>query len=286
MLRFSITSFPAATPTGPFSARLPRSTHLNDFLSSTLFSRQESNSREEGTSTSSGNFGLALGLTAGFLGVLVITLIIMRTKPRPSFDLRSLFSRSSKKDTNAKPAKSSSATPFDNNYTSTPRPFRANAAAPVKKEYQILGVQSDPRKAYPSTQHQQPYSQAPPPSKKSTYTPSKHTLQITRKPKPSAIQTHPQSRNPAPSRRPAPRYAPAPPLRLPLHQLRSPDLERGHPLSPTASLRTFATRSSGVFPHGMEPYAVDDYHDDQVLMLPSPPKAARSYGKYRVMPRP
>ncbi|KAL5342330.1 hypothetical protein BJX70DRAFT_394922 [Aspergillus crustosus] len=215
----------------------------------------------------------------------------MRTKPRPSFSLSSLFGGSSKKNKDAKSTKGSSATTFSNQSTSAPQPYRAQGNGPIRKEYEILGLQSDPRKVYyqPAARPEQSYAHAPPPSKKPSYVPQKPTKQTTHKPKAPTVAPHPSARKPVPSQRPHPhpqRGAPAP-LRVPL---RSPDLERGHPISPvspissSASLRTFVTRSSGVFPRGREPNAIDDY-DEHVLMLPTPPKAAKSYGNYRVMPR-
>ncbi|KAL4989345.1 hypothetical protein BDW68DRAFT_72345 [Aspergillus falconensis] len=57
-----------------------------------------------------------------------------------------------------------------------------------------------------------------------------------------------------------------------------PEPEAGVPLSPTLSYRTFVTRSSGIFPWGTEPHVVEEDAVSEVLVLPSPPQFAHSYG--------
>ncbi|KAL4738012.1 hypothetical protein BDV11DRAFT_144835 [Aspergillus similis] len=57
-----------------------------------------------------------------------------------------------------------------------------------------------------------------------------------------------------------------------------PEPEADVPLSPTISHRTFVTRSSGIFPWGTEPHVVEEDAASEVLVLPTPPHFARSYG--------
>ncbi|KAL3480403.1 hypothetical protein BJX99DRAFT_29023 [Aspergillus californicus] len=103
---------------------------------------------------------------------------------------------------------------------------------------------------------------------------------------------------------PSPLLPPPPPLRLPPHRplpssASTPDpealtrsrtiLEPGQdnsPLTLSPSHQSFATRSSGVFPCGFEPYVMEDgsvsgsdtMSEDQVLVLPSPPRGVQAYG--------
>ncbi|KAL4875354.1 hypothetical protein BJY04DRAFT_224128 [Aspergillus karnatakaensis] len=216
----------------------------------------------------------------------------MRSSQSSGFSLRSLFGLDSKKDKKGKSGKGVAATPFDNNYTSTPRPFRANG--PIKKELQVLGIKNDPRKAYPAPTRPQPKYSHPPPPKQPTYAPRKPVpvSKASYRPQTPAYLPRPQASIPVPFRQ------------LPKHRnnsgpkfpLITPGSEKGRRMSSTASVRTFATCSSGVFPNGREPYVVDDY-SEEVLMLPTPPKSVKSgksvksakstksYGKYTVMPR-
>jgi hypothetical protein len=57
-----------------------------------------------------------------------------------------------------------------------------------------------------------------------------------------------------------------------------PEPEAGGPPSPTLSYRTFVTRSSGIFPWGTEPHVIEEDAASEVLVLPTPPQFARSYG--------
>lgn len=227
-----------------------------------------------------------------------IPILIMRIKQGPGLTIRSLFSRRSKQAKNEKSPKRCSTSGSDHSDSLRTRP-RA-----LDKELEILGLLVDPRKEIPPTpiphyyshSHSQPRPSSasarrpktattPPPHNLSLY-PGVHTYQDSeyqgqehRESTASSTQSHEYPHHP-----PSPLLPPTPSLWLPLQTQRAPqqpaEPDLSIPSSPALSSRTFATRSSGIFPWGAEPHAVEDdtLLDDQVLVLPSPPRFARSYG--------
>ncbi|KAL4782034.1 hypothetical protein BJX76DRAFT_306380 [Aspergillus varians] len=220
----------------------------------------------------------------------------MRTKHGAGFTLRSLFSRCSKRARSGKGAKRTSIS-TNNDSTLILQTTSAKAIFPLDKELEILGLLTDPRntESQPISWYS-PSSPAAACTLSNTKTPHTYTL--------PPIYPHPQlgleeqdEDAITPSRQsllpppPSPLLPPAPSLWPPLQSSRSgqesAEIDNNVPPSPSAqSYRTFATRSSGVFPWGMEPRAVEDggayvadtLSEDQVLVLPSPPRFAHSYG--------
>ncbi|RDW76631.1 uncharacterized protein DSM5745_06623 [Aspergillus mulundensis] len=275
-----------------------------------------SRNRKRDTSTSLlGKAGLALGLTVVILAVSVLVLITMRIKYGQSF--KSLFSRRSKgrkakgpsmirDDTDSSTSASSSASTF--------RPPRLQSIR-LSKELEILGLLTDPRIAMEETASPASWlssspvstlnaraSPLPSPSPSYSLFP---TVQRQLVPDPywkdyeNDDDGYDTEREQALTSKENQASYPVSPLLPPppslLLQPRSPSREHfpapspeadpgtGAPLSPALSYRTFATRSSGIFPWGTEPHAVDVEEDvvSEVLVLPSPPQFAHSYGYER-----
>jgi hypothetical protein len=242
---------------------------------------------------------------------------MIRIKTGPGF-IRALFSRRSKRGRNGKLAKEpSSSTHSADDVASVRSTVNQRTMVLVDKELEILGLLTDPRipPAMGQSQHQnQIHPSAPQPS--STMTTlvipvSGQSSQSCLKPQ-LHLQTESCDTLSAQRYEPltptSPLLPPPPSLWLPLQrpsQAARPSSERGvaatrveieeiytdtmTPLSPSPSHLTFATRSSGVFPCGFEPYAVDDgacpvsdrMSEDTVLVLPSPPRVIRAYGYAR-----
>lgn len=205
------------------------------------------------------------------------------------FTFRSLFSRRSNKGSKSKSAPAS----FDN-ANGYPSPSRTHRAKPAlqAKELEILGLVTDPRKESPPRSWYSPSETEPTLDDPAavSHTPflypfdqphDEHSDQ-------NSDQETMSSRRRHESMPPTPLLPPPPSLSLPPQQpldgpgnLHSqtpsePTTDIGAPLSPALSYRTYA--SSGIFPWGSQPNVVDDgLSDDQVLVLPSPPKFTRSY---------
>lgn len=241
----------------------------------------------------------------GITAILILIVITMRTKQSPVLTIRSLFSRRSKQAKNEKSSERCSTSASDHNDSvsmfRTARPTKA-----LDKELEILGLLVDPRKELQPTpilqhSHSQPRPASASARRPKTATPPPHNLSLfpavhTNQGSEYRAQEHDttssssstQSHDEPPHHPPSPLLPPTPSLWLPLQTHRAsqqpaePDLSI--PPSPSLSYRTFATRSSGIFPFGAEPHTVDDgtvsdtLLDDHVLVLPSPPRFARSYG--------
>lgn len=236
----------------------------------------------------------------GITAILVL-IITMRIKQNPGLTIRSLFSRRSKQAKNEKAPKRCSTSASDHNdFGSTLRTARPKA---LDKELEILGLLVDPRKELPQTpiprcSHSQPRPSSASARRPKTATPPPHNLSLfpavhTYQDPDFQEQEHDESTTSSsqthePHHPPSPLLPPTPSLWLPLQTQRAPqqpaEPDLSIPSSPALSYRTFATRSSGIFPWGTEPHTVDDgiasdtLLDDQVLVLPSPPRFARSYG--------
>ncbi|KAL4934666.1 uncharacterized protein BDV17DRAFT_286349 [Aspergillus undulatus] len=240
----------------------------------------------------------------------------------PTFTLRSLFSRRSKRGRTCKPPPShrtslilpQANTRNDSTSTST---VRANGLR-LDKELEILGLLTDPRKGaqpvfldtIPTTTpaahspptfpiarlHEKPFWLAQEKEEQESSMMGSSSRQRNEHPSypPSPLLPPPPTFTTSPSFQnafqdmtsPSPRTASIP-VAVPV-----PKAEDIAPPSPTLSYRTFATRSSGIFPWGAEPDTVEDgfgdglvsdtLSEDQVLVLPSPP---RFMGSYRYLPR-
>ncbi|KAL2796713.1 hypothetical protein BJX66DRAFT_299112 [Aspergillus keveii] len=244
---------------------------------------------------------------------------MIRIKTGPGF-FRALFSRRSKRGRNGKLAKeSSSPTHIADDVASVRSAVNQRTMVLVDKELEILGLLTDPRipPSIGQSQGQNQIYQAAPQQSSTTSTlvipGSGQSSQSYLKPQ-LHLQTESYDTLPAQRYEPitpiSPLLPPPPSLWLPLQQPSPavrPSSERGTaptrveteepyaymdtmtPLSPSPSHLTFATRSSGVFPCGFEPYAVDDgacpvsdrMSEDTVLVLPSPPRVVRAYGYAR-----
>ncbi|KAL3467657.1 hypothetical protein BJX64DRAFT_248268 [Aspergillus heterothallicus] len=241
---------------------------------------------------------------------------MIRIKSGPGF-LRTLFSRRSKRGRNGKLAKGCSSTHSNDDVVSMHSTGTKRTMIMVDKEFEILGLVTDPRiPPVPTSQHEnRVYHSAPQPSS----TTSTIVNPIPRQPSDPYLRPQPRLQTHSCETLPVQRYEPLTPtspllppppsLWLPVQRPLPvrPTSERGTgptrldaepepymdnsptPLSPSPSHLTFATRSSGVFPCGFEPYAVDDApgpvadwkSEDTVLVLPSPPRVVRAYGYAR-----
>ncbi|KAL2835680.1 hypothetical protein BJY01DRAFT_68041 [Aspergillus pseudoustus] len=265
---------------------------------------------------------LGLGVAVGVILLFVITLLMVRIKAGPGF-FRTLFSRRSKRGRNAKLAKQWPSSHSTDDVASVHSAGNPRTMVLVDKELEILGLVADPRAPLPPAHapqyesHDRFYQSAPQPSSTTS------TLVIPIQAQAQASQSHlkpqlqlqtetcdilPAKRYETPLTPNSPLLPPPPSLWLPLQRPlpTSPKSEHGTgptrvetevelyadnmtPLSPSLSHLTFATRSSGVFPCGLEPYAVDDTSgpvadwksEDTVLVLPSPPRVVRAYGYAR-----
>ncbi|KAL4915139.1 hypothetical protein BDW62DRAFT_133315 [Aspergillus aurantiobrunneus] len=245
---------------------------------------------------------LALGLT-GILTILVFALVAMRIKNGLGFTLCSLFSRRSKKGKKGKLTKRCSTVPSTSNDPMLMLPIpKPQKSIPLDKELEILGLLEDPRKESAPLTCNSPSGPAC-----TLNTAASHATSLVF----PVVQMQPNSQKQYQSRDdtifsrqshispsfhpPSPLLPPPPSLWLPLQQQPQESQERTSvqnpaetentiPLSPVLSYRTFATRSSGIFPWGMEPHTADDgfeadtLSEGNVLVLPSPPRFARSYG--------
>ncbi|KAL4899496.1 hypothetical protein BDW74DRAFT_183603 [Aspergillus multicolor] len=255
-----------------------------------------------------GKTGLALGLTVIILTVSIFALVTMRIKYGQSF--KSLFSRRSK----GRKAKSPSMIRGDidsstsaSSSASTLRPPRLQSIR-LNKELEILGLLTDPRITMEETGSPASWLSSSPVSTLNTrYSPSPtYSLfpAVHRQLVPDPYWRDyeydddgydTEREQPLTPKRNQVSYPVSPLLPPPpslLLQPRDPSREHfpaptpeaesgtGAPLSPALSYRTFATRSSGIFPWGTEPHAVDVEEDavSEVLVLPSPPHFAHSYG--------
>lgn len=233
------------------------------------------------------------GITA-----ILILIITMRIKQNSGLTICSLFSRRSKQAKNEKAPKRCSTSASDHNDA-----LRTARPKALDKELEILGLLVDPRKELPPTpipgySHSQPRPSSASARRPKTATPPPHNLSLfpavhTYQDPDFQEQEHDEfttssTQTHEPHHPPSPLLPPTPSLWLPLQTQRAPqqpaEPDLSIPPSPALSYRTFATRSSGIFPWGTEPHTVDDgiasdtLLDDQVLVLPSPPRFARSYG--------
>ncbi|KAJ0425956.1 hypothetical protein BJY00DRAFT_274080 [Aspergillus carlsbadensis] len=242
---------------------------------------------------------------------------MIRIKAGPGF-FRALFSRRSKRGRNGKLVKESSSSTNSADDVASVRPaVNQKTMVLVDKELEILGLLTDPRNppSMPKCQNQI-HQSAPQPSSTTSTLVVPGCGQSSK----SYLEPHPHIQTESYDTLPARRYEPLTPtspllppppsLRLPVQRPSPavrPSSERGAaptrietedtypytdamaPISPSPSHLTFATRSSGVFPCGFEPYAVDDgacpvsdrMSEDTVLVLPSPPRVVRAYGYAR-----
>ncbi|KAL6234464.1 hypothetical protein BDW75DRAFT_241078 [Aspergillus navahoensis] len=235
----------------------------------------------------------------------------MRIRHGQSFTIRGLFSRRSKRGRKAKRCSTirndNESSVSASTLASTLRPPRLQSIQ-LSKELEILGLLTDPRigreassaswlsSSPASTLHS---TASPSPGPSYSLFPNVHEQLV---PDPvrkeyeyddddgydaEQEQLIPSRHNHQASYPTSPLLPPPPSLLLqarspPREQVAlsvsEPEPEAGVPLSPTPSYRTFVTRSSGIFPWGMEPHVVDEDAVSEVLVLPSPPQFARSYG--------
>lgn len=238
----------------------------------------------------------------------------MRIRYGQSFTIRGLFSRRSKRGRKAKRC----STIRDDNGSSASASTSASTIRPprlqsiqLSKELEILGLLSDPRSGQEATSASwlssspastlhvaasaspaPSYSLFPAVDEQSTpgllqkdyeyddvddddayYTEQEQTIlsqQIPQTSYPTSPLLPPPPLLSVHARNPAQEHVS---LSIP-----KPDSEAGVPPSPTLSYRTFVTRSSGIFPWGTEPHVVEEDAASEVLVLPTPPPFARSYG--------
>ncbi|KAL2828417.1 hypothetical protein BDW59DRAFT_143085 [Aspergillus cavernicola] len=196
----------------------------------------------------------------------------MRLKHGPGFTLRSFFSRRFKRGRNGKLTKRCSSTSSNKIYHGSTIP--AIKVVPLDKELEILGVLTDPR--IPPASEYTPID----PSQNSRFIISPIIQSQVHEPKleHQDLASHRRYDLPSPLLPPPPSLWLPPQRPLPVSDLEVRPARDDRPLSPAPSQMTFATPSSGVFPCGFEPYARDDFpvsdtlSEDQVLVLPSPPR--------------
>ncbi|KAL4754928.1 hypothetical protein BDW72DRAFT_189546 [Aspergillus terricola var. indicus] len=256
---------------------------------------------------------LVAGLTL-IPSISILTLFTMRIRYGQSFTIRGLFSRRSKRGRKSKRC----STIRDDNGSSASASTSASTIRPprlqsmqLSKELEILGLLTDPRAGQEassaswlssspaSTLH---VAASPSPAPSYSLFPAAHN-----QPAPDPFRNeyeyddyddddayYSEQEQPFFSRQThqtsyptSPLLPPPPSLSL---QVRSParehvslsvpepEPEADIPLSPTLSYRTFVTRSSGIFPWGTEPHVVEEDAASEILVLPTPPQFARSYG--------